>query len=80
MNTQLAKWGQSLAVKIPKSMADRAQMREGDSVELFLSEDGSVIIRPKHQNYTLDQLVDGITPENRHEETDWGDPVGRETW
>ena len=35
---------------------------------------------PARTTYTLDQLVEGITEENRHAETDWGLPVGREAW
>ncbi|MFH1738380.1 MAG: AbrB/MazE/SpoVT family DNA-binding domain-containing protein [bacterium] len=80
MNTQLAKWGHSLAVRIPKAVAEKAKLREGDRLDLSIQEDGAVVIRPAHSRYTLGQLVAGITAENRHSETDWGEPVGKEPW
>ncbi len=78
MTTQLAKWGQSLAVRIPKSLVERAHLREGDRLDLSVIEDGAIVIRSVRQKYALDRLVAGITPENRHPETSWGDPVGKE--
>lgn len=80
MSTQLAKWGNSLAVRIPAGLAERARLEEGDRVELSVAEDGALVIRAVSRPYDLDELVAGITPENRHDETDWGEPVGKETW
>ena len=72
--TQVAKWGNSLAVRIPKAIAKKAQLAEGDRVSLDLADDGSIVLRPMRRKYSLDQLVSGITPQNRHNETDWGSP------
>lgn len=80
MNTQLAKWGNSLAVRVPKVIADQAKLTEGDRVEMSITEEGAILLRPARRKYSLEQLVAGITPENRHEETDWGGPVGKEAW
>lgn len=80
MRTQLSKWGHSLAVRIPKPVAEQARLREGDRVDLSLSEDGRVVLTPARHRFTLDELVQGITPGNRHAETDWGRPVGKEAW
>ena len=78
--TQLSKWGNSLAVRIPKSMAESTLMREGDPVSLSVAQDGAIVIRPSRRKYGLDELVSGITARNRHEETDWGPPAGKEVW
>ena len=78
--TQLSKWGNSLAVRIPRAIASEARLAEGDRVSLELANDGSVVMRSSRRRYELDELVSAITPKNRHRETDWGEPVGREVW
>jgi antitoxin MazE len=76
---RVARWGNSLAVRIPQALAEQAELDEGTEVEVSL-EGGSLSIRRRPPRYTLDELVDQITPENRHEETDWGEPQGKEVW
>ena len=78
--TQLAKWGNSLAVRIPKAVAEDAQLREGEAVQVTVDREGSLVIKAVRRKYQLSKLVSGITPKNRHEETDWGEPQGKETW
>jgi antitoxin MazE len=78
--TQLARWGNSLAVRIPKAMAEDAQLREGEPVTVTVDSEGGLVIRPARRKYQLRQLVARITPRNRHGETDWGKPQGRELW
>jgi antitoxin MazE len=80
MKAKLAKWGNSLAVRIPKHVAESAQLRKGDHLELVVSRPGAVEIRSLRPKLTLVQLVRGITPENCHGETDWGRARGRELW
>lgn len=77
MKAALSKWGNSLAVRIPKALADSARLREGDAVELESLRSGEVLIRRRKN---LNQLVNAITPENRHAATDWGPPTGKEIW
>jgi antitoxin MazE len=79
MIAKIQKWGNSLGVRIPKSLAQDAELSEGTSVDLRV-EDGRLIIVPAVKKYTLEELVSKITPENRHPETDWGPPVGKEVW
>lgn len=79
METQIARWGNSLAVRIPLAFVREAQLDEGTTVELNVA-DGRLIITPVGRRYGLEQLVAGITEENRHAETDWGEPVGNEAW
>jgi len=74
---QIAKWGNSLAVRIPKDVAEQARLQEGDSVEVKVL-DGRVELRPVEEIPTLEQLVAQITPQNRHREISWGLPRGKE--
>jgi len=80
MNTQIGKWGNSLAVRIPGAHAKELDLKEGMEVDLALVEGGILLRAPRRRRYNLDELVAAITPENIHGETDWGDAVGREAW
>jgi len=75
--TQVVKWGHSLAVRIPKAVAEHARLREGDPISIEALE-GHVELRPAERTPTLEELVAKITPENRHEEINWGPAVGKE--
>jgi len=77
--TQIAKWGNSLGLRLPKAVAREARIDEGDIVDVSV-ENGAVVIRASRPTYSLEQLVAGITARNRHDESDWGTPVGREVW
>lgn len=80
MKTHVQKWGNSLAVRIPKALAEETGLSEDSSVELNL-QDGAVVIRPTTvRKLTLEQLLAGVTPRNIHQEIDFGDPVGKESW
>jgi antitoxin MazE len=72
--------GNSLAVRIPQAIAKEAGLAEGDRVSLDVTDDGSIVLRSRRRKYTLEELVSGITSKNRHGETDWGPPQGRESW
>jgi antitoxin MazE len=79
MTTQVARWGNSLGLRLPKSVAGDAQIAEGDTVDVSV-EDGAIVIRPARPRYALAALVRKITPRNRHKEIEWGRPQGREQW
>ncbi|HEV3078251.1 MAG TPA: AbrB/MazE/SpoVT family DNA-binding domain-containing protein [Gemmataceae bacterium] len=79
MKTQIGKWGNSLAVRIPGIYAKELGLKEGMELEISLAQD-AITLRPGQHEYSLDELVSGITEENRHAETDWGTPRGREAW
>jgi antitoxin MazE len=79
-STQIAKWGNSLGLRLPKSIALEAQLEEGDTVHVSVM-DGAIVVRSARPTYSLDTLVAKITPRNRHGESDWGPrPVGHELW
>lgn len=77
--TQISRWGNSLGLRLPKSVALEAQVDEGDRVDVSVK-NGAIVIRPSRPTYSLEQLVAKITPRNRHDESDWGTPRGHEAW
>lgn len=77
MRIRATKWGNSLAVRIPRAYAEQIGVSEGAAIEITASGDTLVLRRPR---YTLEALVAGVTPRNLHGETDWGSAVGREAW
>jgi len=80
MKVQIQKWGNSLALRIPKSFAIESNVSRGSTVEVSM-DNGNIIVKPvKESKYTLEELLEGITDENLHGEVDWGRPVGREVW
>jgi antitoxin MazE len=80
MNARVQKWGNSLALRIPRPFAAEVGLAENTEVELSLDE-GRLVIRPIHRvKYDLAELLARVTPRNRHSEVDWRDPVGKEAW
>lgn len=80
MITKVQKWGNSLAVRIPQSLAKENQLCSGETVDLA-SHDGQIIIAPvRHPKYRLADLLKGVTPRNRHSEVVTGAAVGQEAW
>ena len=78
--SRISKWGNSLGVRIPLALAKQASLAEGDAVKLSLTRNGGIVLRPARRKYELSELVAGITPKNRHRETDWGPVQGEESW
>jgi antitoxin MazE len=74
-----AKWGNSLALRIPSVYAKEIGARENGTAEVTI-EDGRLIVRPVEPTpeFDLDSLVARITPDNRHEEIGTGNAVGNE--
>ena len=80
MKARIQKWGNSLALRIPKSFASEAGLQRETSIELSLSE-GKLIITPLAKpKFTLKQLLAEVTKENLHQETDTGPAAGNEAW
>jgi antitoxin MazE len=77
--TKLSKWGNSLGLRLPKSVARQVQLDEGDPVQVSV-DNGTIVIRPSRPRYSLDELVRRITPQNRHDERDWDGRLGNEVW
>ena len=80
MNTTVQKWGNSLAVRIPLSVAREIRLHQGSVVEIALIA-GKIVVKPRRrQRYTLAQLLRGVTMRNHHAAVDWGGRVGQEAW
>jgi len=78
MKTQMVRWGNSLAVRIPKAVVEEAKLKEGDSLEIETAAEGHIELHRATKIPTLAQLVSQITPENRYSEIPVGAEVGRE--
>jgi antitoxin MazE len=80
MDTTVQKWGNSLALRIPLSLAKDIHLHQGSVVGVTII-GGKMVVKPRRQrHYTLAKLLRGITKENRHAEVDWGGRVGQEVW
>jgi len=79
LRARIAKWGNSLGVRIPKAAAKEAGLEDGADVEVKVA-GRNLLLVPVRREYSLAELVAGITPKNRHKETDWGAPLGGENW
>jgi antitoxin MazE len=80
MKTRIQKWGNSLAVRIPKSFADEVGLQRETPVEVSLIDGQLVISRISKPKPDLEQLLSKITKENLHQQVDTGTAVGREAW
>ena len=76
-NSRVSKWGGSLAIRIPKPVAEQWGVQEGSAIEMF-SEGDRVVLRKRV--YDLEDMLEQIDPSNLHPEWDTGPAVGREEW
>ena len=82
MKTRVQRWGNSLAIRIPKSFAEDAGLHFEGEVDLALVE-GHLVITPIDEpelEYRLEDLLAKINADNLHDEADFGAPVGDEVW
>lgn len=80
MRLRVQKWGNSLALRIPAAFARETGIGSGTEVDLTL-DDGRLIITPSSVGpYSLTELLDSVTEDNRHDSVETGTPLGRETW
>lgn len=79
MKTKITKWGNSMALRIPKSFAKQIELKEGTPVDLKIEED-RLVITTKKEKHSLNDLLNEISEENIHRETDFGTSEGNEAW
>ena len=80
MKATIQKWGNSLALRIPKSFAAHSRIEQGSVVDLSL-DNGRMIVEPtQEQEFSLEDLLAQVTRKNLHSEVDFGVPVGKEVW
>jgi antitoxin MazE len=81
MRGKVSRWGNSLAIRIPKSLVDEVGFGEDDQIEIRVESSKLVVARATtREEFTLDELLDQIPEGLQDEEVDWGPPVGREVW
>ena len=80
MRARVQKWGNSLALRIPKSVADHTGLEQGTEVEIRLEDGRFIVSAVPRPAFTLDELVAGVTPSNRHAAEEWDPPQGNEVW
>lgn len=78
MAAKIQKWGNSFGLRIPKSIIEKCALELNSEVEIE-HKDGAIIIFPKKKKESLKELIDQITPENIHDEEDFG-REGKEVW
>ena len=80
MHLHIKKWGNSLALRIPKSFALEANVEEGSTVDIAFK-NGKLVVTPiSEDTYSLEGLLDKVTKKNIHKETVTGEAVGQEVW
>jgi len=78
MTVAIKKWGNSLALRIPKDIAQTLHIENNSTLELNIK-DGALVIKPQGETL-LESLVSGINSHNVHAEVDTGKAMGNEAW
>jgi antitoxin MazE len=80
VQARVQRWGNSLAIRIPKPFALEIGLEQNSLVKVFVSE-GKLMLEPVTKSkYTLEQLLAGVTQDNLHHEIETGPAVGNEAW
>jgi antitoxin MazE len=78
IQVQIAKWGNSLGLRVPRDVAARVGLTEGGArVDIEASDDGRIIVTRSRRRFSLEELLAGMTPEREHPLEDDG-PKGQE--
>jgi antitoxin MazE len=80
VKTRVQRWGNSLAVRIPKSFAEEVGLMDGSPVEMRLVEGGLLVEPASTRPLSLEELLDGVSESNLHGEVDTGPAQGLEVW
>ena len=79
MRSTVSRWGNSLAVRLPRALTADAHLQEGTPVNLRV-QDGSLVITPARPKYKLADLLAQLEQGGERGEVDWGQPEGKEVW
>ena len=80
MRVRVQRWGNSLALRIPKPFAEDAEVDEGALLDLSVLRGKLVASSVRRKKFTPRQLLSKVSKKNLHGEADFGPPVGREVW
>jgi len=80
MQTTISKWGNSLALRLPRHITEEANLTDGASVNVEM-DDGAIRVTPARKKFKLSELLEGEPSRNQNErEFDWGKSKGDEAW
>lgn len=85
MKIKLTKWGNSAAIRIPKTVLEELNINYNviESVSFVVNIEGDKLILKKNQEKTKFELLaeqsegEKLNPKI---DIDWGDPIGKEVW
>ena len=78
METKIQKWGNSLAVRLPKAFTEQTGIENGSDVRILIEDDKIVLVPIKTRDTLLESMLDKIDETTLHNKIDFGEPVGRE--
>lgn len=80
MRVQIQKWGNSLALRIPKAFVRETNLAQGSAVDIGVKEN-CIIVKPLNEKkFSLKSLLAGVNKSNTHREEDFGQRQGLEVW
>ncbi|PIR85714.1 AbrB/MazE/SpoVT family DNA-binding domain-containing protein [Candidatus Kaiserbacteria bacterium CG10_big_fil_rev_8_21_14_0_10_44_10] len=79
MKTKIQKWGNSLGVRLPKNITEQKALRAGLGVSIVIKND-QIVIEPREEELSLETLLNTVSADNLHKETDWSKTQGNEVW
>lgn len=80
MQINIARWGNSLALRLPSHIAREGRLEEGATVNVEVRQDGALVITALRKKVSLAELLEKVPAGATSGEVDWGDPAGREAW
>jgi antitoxin MazE len=80
VKTKVHRWGNSLAVRIPKAFAEEAGIKDDSPIEMRLVRGGLLLEPSAGWSPSLEELLNGVTESNLHDEADTGEAQGSEAW
>jgi antitoxin MazE len=79
METKIQKWGNSLAVRLPKAFADQTGIEDGSIIRILLQNGKIVLVPIKDRESRLESMLEQIDESTIHNEIDFGMPIGKES-
>ncbi len=76
---KIALWGNSLGVRLPQAIVQEIGLRAGSTLSIVV-EGNKIVLSPTSPKYSLQDLLKDVTSDQQHDEVDWGEPMGDETW
>ena len=80
MVLKIQKWGNSLALRIPRAFAADTHIHNGSTVDLIFRNGKLIIVPVERSKFKLSDLLKQVSKDNLHGEITTGEPVGAESW